>query len=150
MTDNEKFKSPYSIAIIDLLDAYHYADVFEDDRFAVIARNFIDLDKSIALADRLFRALNPDSKSQEEWCEYDDGFDVRIYDSEAQCAYKAHERLPETRKDYEIEKSIIEKHGSEGLMGALSGLPYKEFIEYFKRTDREFSEKDNEAKSKKK
>ncbi len=84
----------YTVAIIDLLDAYHYADIFDDERYAIVGNNFASYAGSVELADRLFTALNPCKKNQSEWIEWDDGWDVRIYDKNSRCVYKAHEKLP--------------------------------------------------------
>ena len=39
---NEKkdYKEPFTIAIIDLLDAYHYADVFDSFRYKIVGDNY--------------------------------------------------------------------------------------------------------------
>jgi len=93
----ELAKSPFTIAIIDLIDAYHYADVFDQERYAWLGwqeyAKYIDYDMVIALADRLFWALNPTVKTQQEWIEWDAGYDVRVYDADLSCAYRAHEKL---------------------------------------------------------
>lgn len=102
----KEFKPPFTVTIIDLMDAYHYADFFDDYRYKVLASDFGNLEDCISLADRLFWALNPYDNTQEEWYEMDKGWDVRVYDKEASCVYKAHEILP-TKKDLEsIEKSF--------------------------------------------
>lgn len=93
-TNKNEIKYPLTIAIIDMLDAYHYADIFDQERYAVIG-TYSDLDISIALADRLFTALNPNDKTQRDWIKLDAGHDVRIYDAKPECVYKAHEKLPE-------------------------------------------------------
>lgn len=90
----KKLNSPYTVTIIDCLDAYHHADVFDDDKYAVVGKNYSDLGMCMALADRLFYALNPLVKSQAEWTEWEDGHDVRVYDADLNCVYKAHDKLP--------------------------------------------------------
>ena len=50
---------PFTVVVIDLLDAYHYADIFDDERYAIIGKNFINYNGCVKLADRLFAALNP-------------------------------------------------------------------------------------------
>ncbi len=97
-TKEKQFKLPYTIAIIDLMDAYHYADVFDDDRYKILASDFSSLEHCIALADRLFLALNPNDRTRAEWHYMDKGWDVRIYDKEASCVYKAHEKLPKGKR----------------------------------------------------
>ena len=97
-TPKEQAKPPFDIMVIDLIDAYHYADFFEEKRSVRIGCEgyiFGDYDSSVSLADRLFWALNPDAKTQQEWYRYDMGYDVRIYDANHNCVYKAHEKLPE-------------------------------------------------------
>jgi len=93
-----KGEAPYAIAIIDLNDAYHYADVFDEERYAWLGwqeyAKYINYEMVIALADRLFFALNPDAKTQRDWTELDAGYDIRIYDVNFKCIYKAHEKLP--------------------------------------------------------
>ncbi len=88
-------KLPYTVAVIDLFDAYHYADVFDEERYAIIGKNYSKLVACIELADRLFWALNPNVKTQADWIEWDAGHDVRVYDADSKCLYKAHEKLPE-------------------------------------------------------
>jgi len=94
----EEAKDPFTVAIIDLIDAYHYADAFSGDRYAWLGRQkyagYYDLETVIAMADRLFWALNPGVKTQEDWIKWDSGYDVRVYDSEVRCVYAAHEKLP--------------------------------------------------------
>ena len=93
---------PFVIAIIDLLDCYHYADFVSEDRYSWIGwqpyAQYLDLDVVIGMSDRLFWALNPKATTQQEWYKWDAGFDVRIYDKNHQCVYKAHERLPKTNE----------------------------------------------------
>jgi len=95
----EEAKSPFRVAIIDLIDAYHYADFFDEERYNWLGwteySNYTGYEAVIALADRLFWALNPDAKTQADWIEWDAGYDVRVYDDNSQCIYKAHEKLPE-------------------------------------------------------
>lgn len=90
----ENPKVPLTVAIIDLLDVDHYADVFDKERYAIVGNNYVGIEKAIELADRLFAALNPEAKTQAEWVEWEAGHDVRIYDFDKNCVYKAHEKLP--------------------------------------------------------
>lgn len=96
--DNNIGKPPYRIAVIDLIDAYHYADFFEDSRYAWFGwqdyAQYTKYDIVLALADRLFWAFNPDAKTQADWIKWEAGYDVRIYDAESNCLYKAHTKLP--------------------------------------------------------
>ena len=94
----EKAVPLFKLVILDLFDANHYADFFEEEwRYAWLTGGYApitDYNKIIALADRLFWALNPGKETQEEWYYLDAGYDVRVYDSKYQCVYKAHEKLP--------------------------------------------------------
>lgn len=119
----KKIKPPFTVAIIDLLDAYHYADIFDDYRYAVVGKNFIDFKVCMGLADRLFWALNPDAKNQEDWTEYDVGWDVRVYDNNYSCLYKAHEKLPrEELKKSELSEYNASDHGLMTLHSKLQWL----------------------------
>lgn len=93
----ELAKPPFIIAIIDLLNAFHYADVFEEEwRYAWLTGGYAPVtgyDTIVATADRLFWALNPGAKTQKEWYKWDSGYDVRVYDANFACVYKAHEKL---------------------------------------------------------
>lgn len=90
---------PFKLLILDLFDAYHYADVFEGDwRYAWLTGGFapyVDFDIVLGLANRLFAALNPNKNTQPEWYEMDAGYDVWIFDKTEKCVYKAHTKLPE-------------------------------------------------------
>ena len=97
-TEKENIKPPFTLAIIDLFDAYHYADVVDGWRYAWLTGGYApvqDYDIIVATADRLFWALNPEAKTQFEWYELDAGYDVRVYDADSKCVYKAHAKLPE-------------------------------------------------------
>jgi len=91
-TNVELSKGLYSVVIIDLLDAYPYADVFDENRYAIVGRNYSSLALAQGLADRLFEALNPNADSLTKWEEIE-GHDVRIYDGNMKCVYKAHQKL---------------------------------------------------------
>ncbi|MCX6720335.1 MAG: hypothetical protein NTW11_00830 [Candidatus Staskawiczbacteria bacterium] len=97
--EKEKAQSPFVLAIIDLIDVYHYADVFDQERYAWIGwqkyAKYAECDTLIKLADRLFWAFNPSAKTQEDWIKWDSGYDVRVYDANMACVYAAHEKLPE-------------------------------------------------------
>lgn len=94
---NEK-ATPYKLAIIDLFDAYHYADAFEDWRYAWLTGGHAPItiiDKAKGLADRLFKALNPTATTQPEWYEWDAGYDVWVFGNNDEVIYKAHTLLPD-------------------------------------------------------
>ena len=95
MENSKNKKAPYTVVILDLLDAYHFADVFDENRYKILSNNFVSYEGCVKLADRLFWALNPEDKTQEDWCEMDDGWDVQVYNADFHCVYKAHEKLPE-------------------------------------------------------
>ena len=98
-TKPENSTPPFKLLILDLFDAFHYADVVEGDwRYAWLTGGpwpMTRLEGVIGYADRLFWARKPNAKTQYQWCELDAGYDVRIYDAENRCVYKAHEKLPE-------------------------------------------------------
>ena len=89
---------PFKLLILDLFDAYHYADIVEGDwRYAWLTGGYAPInnyEKVVTLADRVFWAFNPNAKTQEEWYHWDAGYDVRVYDKDMNCVYKAHEKLP--------------------------------------------------------
>lgn len=122
-TKEDEEDTSFTIAIIDLIDAYHYADIVDEERYAWVgwrgAVVYPDYGKIVELADRLFWALNPDKKTQEEWCELDDGYDVRVYDKNMSCVYKAHEKLPVKEEFYingETEGVYKETYYTDGSM----------------------------------
>lgn len=96
--ENDNIKKHYKIAIIDLIDIYHYADIFDEERYSWLGLmeygKYVDYNVVVRLADRLFWALNPTAKTQGDWIEWEAGYDVRIYDKDFNCVYKAHEKLP--------------------------------------------------------
>ena len=94
MTTPKNIKIPLMIVLIDLMDAYYYADVFDEERYTAIRQKYSDYDIACGLTDRLFWALNPNDKTREKWVTRDAGWDVRIYDADYKCVYKAHEKLP--------------------------------------------------------
>lgn len=94
MENSEEIKMPLTVTVIDMFDAYHYADVFDAERYAIIGKNYTNLEKATVLADRLFIALNFGDKTQTDWIKWEAGHDVRIYDADNNCIYKAHEKLP--------------------------------------------------------
>lgn len=95
----EQSVSPFKLVILDLFDAYHFADFFEEEwRYAWLTGGYAPInsyDTIVALADRLFWALNPGAKTQQDWIEWDAGYDVRVYDANSLCVYKAHDKLPQ-------------------------------------------------------
>ncbi len=93
-----KKKKTYKIAIIDMfLVNYHFADVYgEEWRYAWLTGGpypYDSYETVVAMADRLFWAFNPLSKTQEEWIE-GGTYDVRVYDNSHSCLYRACEKLP--------------------------------------------------------
>ncbi|MFA5128015.1 MAG: hypothetical protein WC457_03385 [Patescibacteria group bacterium] len=154
MKNSEQMKSPFTIYVIDLLDAYHYADIFEDERYALIGDNYTDIQDAVTLADRLFSALNYNKKTLAEWTEFDDGHDVRIYDVDNHCVYKAHEKLPKnnatitqrriTQSPNLSDNQIVEylEKNFEEIIAQLSENHWDHFNKYFiiskKYIDKEF------------
>ena len=80
--------------IIDLIDAYHYADCFDEERYAWVGwqdySKYTVYDVITALADRLFWALNPTAKTQADWTEWEAGYDVRVYDDKNMIPTQCH------------------------------------------------------------
>ena len=97
MEKTENTLVTYRIAIIDLFDAYYLTTDFDEWRYAWIGTNypFFGLEGCVKIADRLFKALNGEYMTQAECFKYDSGYDVRIYDSNWNCVYMAHSKLPE-------------------------------------------------------
>lgn len=91
---NDQYEGPYGVVIIDLTDAYHYADVYDEERYKLLGKNWASLEGAQSLADRLFFALNPKDATQEDWCQYDGGWDVWVANCHGHCVYKAHTKLP--------------------------------------------------------
>lgn len=112
---------PFVVAIIDLIDAYHYADIFDKERYAWLGwqgyAQYADYDAVIGLSDRLFSALNPGKDTQEKWCELNEGYDIRFYDKDMNCVYRAYEKLPREIRIPEVGDIIYLE--SENEMGDL-------------------------------
>ena len=83
-------KKRYYIAIIDTTDAYYYADVFDENRYEIFGIED-ELKVAKVLADAYFRIKNYMWKSLKEMNKLAGGYDVRIYDENHNCLYKAHE-----------------------------------------------------------
>lgn len=86
-SDESTYKPPFSVVILDAMDAYYYADVMEKmDLFDKIE----DYKKAVDVANALFVVKNYKWKSLDEMNDCDGGFDVRVYDSNNSCVYAAH------------------------------------------------------------
>lgn len=90
--DKTTYKPPFTIVLLDALDAYYYADVM--DKMEEVGKDE-NLENAIAIADALFREKNKGQESLQAMNEYDDGYDVRVYDSTFSCVYAAHTRYIE-------------------------------------------------------
>lgn len=88
--DASSYTSPFLVVLIDTLDSYYYADVFEEDKMQPFDK-FNDLKKAQTVADALFILKNYKWVSLNEMNESDGGWDVRIYDSNLSCVYAAHQ-----------------------------------------------------------
>jgi len=91
--DKTTYKPPYTVVLLDAMDAYYYADVM--DKMEEVAKEK-DLDKAIALADTLFVEKNQGWESLKAMNELDAGYDVRVYDGMFSCVYAAHTKYIET------------------------------------------------------
>lgn len=91
-TEDNKYTAPYAVIVIDIEGSTTYADIYDDEKYAIIGRNYVYEDRCSALADRLFNALNFDVKDLEDF-KNRGGYDVRVYDSSSICVYKAFEKL---------------------------------------------------------
>lgn len=87
-----EYTGPFAVVVIDTEGAYVYADAFDDDRYAVIGKNYTTLEDSKVLADKLFDAVNFRLKGRTEWEEFQ-GHDVWVFDSKNKCVYKANVKL---------------------------------------------------------
>lgn len=86
---SETYEPPFTVVLCDALDAYYYADIFEDKMYPVIEiKNF---NKAKAYADALFVIKNYSWDSLEDMNELDSGYDVRVFDKKLSCVYAAHE-----------------------------------------------------------
>ena len=88
--DASTYKPPFLVILIDALDSYYYADVFEEDKMQSFDK-FDDLRKAKIVADALFILKNYKWESLEAMNEVDGGWDVRVYDANLSCVYAAHQ-----------------------------------------------------------
>jgi 5'-nucleotidase len=95
MKKDGTLESPFTVAIIDTFDADPVADIFDEERYAIVGKNYTYATRCTSLASRLFKALNPGVKNIDDWV---DGHDVRVYDSAGHCFCKAHEMLEKTNR----------------------------------------------------
>lgn len=90
--DPKSYKPSYKVVLMDALDAYYYADIYDDGRMTLYA-TLDDLNKAKALADALFVVKNYRWESLEAMNELDSGWDVRVFDANNSTVYAAHERF---------------------------------------------------------
>ena len=90
--DKTTYKPPFIIVLMDMMDAYYYADVV--DKMEEVGKEE-DLGKAIAIADALFVLKNKGWESLQAMNDVDGGYDVRVFDSTMSCVYAAHTRYIE-------------------------------------------------------
>src|SRR3989338_1547121 len=90
--DKSTYKPPFSIVLVDAMDAYYYADVM--GKMEEVGKEE-DLGKAIAIADALFVLKNKGWESLRAMNDVDGGYDVRVYDSTMSCVYAAHTKYIE-------------------------------------------------------
>ena len=88
--DVKTYKAPYQVVVMDALDAYYYADIYDDGRMTLYA-TLEDLKKVKALADAIFVVKNYRFESLADMNELDSGWDVRVFDSDSTCVHAAHQ-----------------------------------------------------------
>lgn len=81
---------PFTIVIIDAVDADYFADLFDEDRMEPISTQE-SFAKAKAIADALFVLKNNEFDSFEEMIEEDSGIDIRVYNGDHDCVYAAHQ-----------------------------------------------------------
>ncbi|MBI5401065.1 MAG: HD domain-containing protein [Candidatus Yonathbacteria bacterium] len=85
--DKSTYKPPFTVVLLDAMDAYYYADVME--KMEEVAR-VETYEKAVAIADALFVVKNHGWESLQAMNGVDGGYDVRVYDSTMACVYAAH------------------------------------------------------------
>ncbi len=90
--DKTTYKPPFIIVLMDMMDAYYYADVV--DKMEEVGKEE-DLGKAIAVADALFVLKNKGWESLQAMNDVDGGYDVRVFDSTMSCVYAAHTKYTE-------------------------------------------------------
>lgn len=87
---------PFSVYVIDMMDAFYYADLFEEtSRFEFIDK-LKEYKRAVTLSDALFVVKNYKWDSLYDMNDTDGGYDVRVYDSESKCVYAAHAKYKDT------------------------------------------------------
>ena len=87
--DKSTYKPPFSVVLLDAMDAYYYADIMgKMEQVATLE----DYGKAVALADALFVTKNYGWESLQAMNDVDGGYDARVYDSTHSCVYAAHTR----------------------------------------------------------
>ena len=87
--DESRYKSPFSVVLLDATDAYYYADIMGRREEVYEVEQYR---KAVALADALFVKNNYNWESLVAMNELDAGYDARVYDSTGACVYVAHTR----------------------------------------------------------
>jgi hypothetical protein len=88
-TNKSTYKPPYSVVLLDAMDAYYYADIMGKMKEVATLE---DYGKAVALADAMFVTENYAWESLQAMNRVDGGYDVRVYDSTHSCVYAAHTR----------------------------------------------------------
>ncbi len=85
--DKATYLPPFSVVLLDAMDAYYYADVM--DKMIEVTK-VETYEKAVAIADALFVVKNQGWESLQAMNDVDGGYDVRVYDSTMACVYAAH------------------------------------------------------------
>lgn len=85
--DKATYIPPFSVVLLDAMDAYYYADVMDKMEEVTKVETY---EKAVAIADALFVVKNQGWESLQAMNDIDGGYDVRVYDSTMSCVYAAH------------------------------------------------------------
>ncbi|MDO8569238.1 MAG: hypothetical protein Q7R89_00390 [bacterium] len=85
--DKATYIQPFSVVLLDAMDAYYYADVMDKMEEVTKVETY---EKAVAIADALFVVKNHGWESLQAMNDVDGGYDVRVYDSTMSCVYAAH------------------------------------------------------------
>ncbi len=89
----KEFKAPFKVILMDAIDAYYYADIYDDlygEPRMFLFDELQDFGVAKALANALFVVKNYKWKSLADMNELDSGWDVQIRDADYKLAYRAH------------------------------------------------------------
>lgn len=130
--DKTTYKSPYTVVLLDAMDAFYYADVMSN--MEEVAKEE-SLEKAIATADALFVEKNKGWESLEAMNSLDAGYDVRVYDSNFSCVYAAHTKYIEHWIDQAPSKMtpVASEKTHEGFLERFEAMGDEELVEAFNR-----------------